>query len=60
MSNSTMRKLRPFCTSTDSVSQDDCDEIEPDDGDPYCQCGNDPYEEEEASGVCSSCGKELP
>lgn len=35
-------------------------EEEQDDGDPYCQCGNDPYEEEAASGVCSSCGKELP
>lgn len=30
------------------------------DDDPYCQCGNDPYEEEAASGKCASCGKELP
>lgn len=26
---------------------------------PYCECGNDPYEEEAASGKCASCGKEL-
>lgn len=43
----------PFCSGT---LHDD----EQDDGDPYCQCGNAPCEEEEASGVCDSCGKELP
>lgn len=26
---------------------------------PYCECGEDPYEEEEASNICSSCGKAL-
>jgi len=43
----------PFCSGT---LVDD----EQDDGDPYCQCGNDPYEEEDASEVCSACGKLLP
>lgn len=38
--------------------QMDMDEIELDDS-PFCECGNDPYEEEAASGRCSSCGKEL-
>lgn len=38
--------------------QMEMDEIELDDS-PFCECGNDPYEEEAASGVCSACGKEL-
>lgn len=38
--------------------QMEMDEIELDDS-PFCECGNDPYEEEAASGICSACGKEL-
>lgn len=30
------------------------------DDDPYCRCGNDPIEEEEFTGTCFGCGKELP
>jgi hypothetical protein len=26
---------------------------------PYCECNEQPYEEEQASGVCSACGKPL-
>ena len=38
--------------------QMEMDEIELDDS-PFCECGNDPQEEEAASGICSACGKEL-
>jgi hypothetical protein len=27
---------------------------------PFCECGEDPMEDELGSGVCSSCGKLLP
>jgi len=30
------------------------------DDDPYCQCGNDPIEEELGAETCFSCGNELP
>ena len=33
---------------------------EDEDDSPYCECGNDPVEEELATGHCFSCGKELP
>ena len=33
------------------------DDIE--DDSPYCECGNQPTEEEDASGICDACGKEL-
>lgn len=26
---------------------------------PYCECNEQPYEEERASGTCSACGKPL-
>ncbi len=49
------------CANANEDMQQALRELYPDDdGDPYCSCGNDPYEEEDASGVCSSCGKELP
>ena len=34
-------------------------EEESDDGNPYCECNEQPYEEEEASNICSACGKLL-
>lgn len=37
-------------------------DFEPDDrpeDEPYCICGNEPIEDEEASNVCSACGKPL-
>ena len=27
---------------------------------PFCECGNEPIEEEELTGHCFACGKELP
>ena len=43
------------------VGPEDDPEDDPEDVDdsPYCECGNDPIEEEEATGHCFSCGKEL-
>ena len=32
---------------------------ESDDGNPYCECNEQPYEEEAASNICSACGKLL-
>ena len=32
---------------------------EDEDDSPYCECGNEPTEEEDASGICDACGKEL-
>lgn len=32
---------------------------EDDDDCPYCECGNDPIEDELASNICDTCGKAL-
>lgn len=31
-----------------------------DDDEEYCQCGNDPLEEEEIAGRCFACGRFIP
>ena len=44
----------PACHGNGYIGEDE------DDDSPYCECGNDPIEEELATGHCFSCGKELP
>lgn len=39
--------------------QRDMDDEELNDS-PFCECGNEPIEEEELTGHCFACGKELP
>jgi hypothetical protein len=40
------------------VNEQDHD-YDDDDGNPYCECGLEPYEEEQAANRCACCGKLL-
>ena len=41
------------CGGTSVINEED------DDGSPYCECGNQPMEDELASNKCDACGKAI-
>ena len=46
-------------TNQDWFGDDAMELVDYDDDSPYCECGEQPTEEEEAFNICSACGKPL-